>query len=116
LLTVEEAAALLRIGRTKAYAMTREWRATNGERGLPVVDFGSVLRVPRAALEAMVGAVLVGPMSVPPAATVIPVEVEATPTPPTTPTTPTQAKATPSRRRRQATSTDQLDLFDRTAS
>lgn len=55
LYTVEEAAKLLRIGRTKAYALTQEWRATGGESGLPVVDFGHVLRVPRAALEKMLG-------------------------------------------------------------
>jgi hypothetical protein len=29
LLTVEEAGELLRIGRTKAYAMAREWRETD---------------------------------------------------------------------------------------
>lgn len=58
LLTVEEAARLLRVGRTKAYAMTQEWRATGGRSGLPVVDFGNVLRVPRQALEALIGASL----------------------------------------------------------
>ena len=56
LLTVEEAGALLRIGRTKAYAMAREWRETDGRSGLPVIDLGHVLRVPRHALEEMVGA------------------------------------------------------------
>ncbi len=56
LLTVEEAARLARVGRTKAYAMAREWRATGGRSGLPVVDFGHVLRVPRRALEEMIGA------------------------------------------------------------
>lgn len=55
LYTVEEAAKLLRVGRTKAYAMTQEWRATGGRSGLPVVDFGNVLRVPRAALERVLG-------------------------------------------------------------
>ncbi len=55
LLTVEEAAALLRVGRTKAYAMAKEWRATQGRSGLPVLDFGNVLRVPLRRLEAMVG-------------------------------------------------------------
>jgi hypothetical protein len=60
LLTVEEAARLIRVGRTKAYAMTQEWRATNGRSGLPVVDFGNVLRVPRKALEQLVGAELSG--------------------------------------------------------
>ncbi|MCU1450391.1 MAG: hypothetical protein JWP02_2561 [Acidimicrobiales bacterium] len=59
LLTVEEAAKVLRIGRTKAYAMANEWRATNGRSGLPVVDFGHVLRVPRCQLEAIVGGPLV---------------------------------------------------------
>ena len=58
LLTVEEAARLARIGRTKAYAMAREWRETGGQSGLPVVDFGNVLRVPRRALEALIGAEL----------------------------------------------------------
>lgn len=55
LLTVEEAGALLRIGRTKAYAMAREWRETDGRSGLPVIDLGHALRVPRHALEEMVG-------------------------------------------------------------
>ena len=49
-LTVEEAAALLRIGRTSAYALAREWRESGGRRGLPVVKLGRQLRVPRAAL------------------------------------------------------------------
>jgi hypothetical protein len=58
LLTIEEAGVLLRIGRTKAYAMAREWRETDGRSGLPVVDFGHVLRVPRRALEELIGAEL----------------------------------------------------------
>jgi hypothetical protein len=49
-LTVEEAAAVLRIGRTAAYECCRRWRETNGREGLPVVSFGRLLRVPRAAL------------------------------------------------------------------
>ncbi len=58
LLTIEEAGVLLRIGRTKAYAMAREWRETGGRSGLPVIDLGHVLRVPRRALEEMIGAEL----------------------------------------------------------
>jgi hypothetical protein len=69
LLTVEEAARLIRVGRTKAYAMTREWRDTDGRSGLPVVDFGHVLRVPRHALEAMIGGPLDAERLEPPAAT-----------------------------------------------
>lgn len=49
-LTVEEAARILRISRTTAYALTREWRATGGRSGLPVLELGRSLRVPRAAL------------------------------------------------------------------
>jgi excisionase family DNA binding protein len=63
LLTVEEAAALLRIGRTKAYAMAKEWRSSDGASGLPVVDLGHRLRVPRAALERWIGAVITGPVA-----------------------------------------------------
>src|SRR2546421_7838381 len=54
-LTVEEAARVLRIGRTAAYALARTWRDTNGREGLPVVPFGRLLRVPRSALEEMTG-------------------------------------------------------------
>jgi len=53
-LTVEEAARVMRIGRTKAYALTRQWRATGGKTGMPVVDIG-VLRVPRRQLEKLLG-------------------------------------------------------------
>ncbi|MEX0796960.1 MAG: helix-turn-helix domain-containing protein [Acidimicrobiia bacterium] len=56
LLTVEEAGVLLRIGRTKAYALAREWRETDGRSGLPVIDLGHILRVPRQALEKLIGA------------------------------------------------------------
>jgi hypothetical protein len=65
LLTVEEAARLIRVGRTKAYAMAREWRATQGRSGLPVVDFGNVLRVPRRALEELIGVELSGSATAP---------------------------------------------------
>lgn len=64
-LTVEEAAAILRIGRTVAYALTRQWRATNGKVGIPVVSFGRQLRVPRAALEAIAGGPLSWPTNTP---------------------------------------------------
>jgi hypothetical protein len=35
--------------------MTLEWRATGGLSGLPVVDLGHLLRVPRRALEDLLG-------------------------------------------------------------
>ncbi len=56
MLTVEEAARFMRIGRTKAYAMAREWRDSGGCSGLPTVDLGHVLRVPRWRLERMLSA------------------------------------------------------------
>jgi len=55
LLTVEEAALVLRIGRTKAYALTQAWRDSGGEFGIPVIEIGG-LRVPKARLEEIIGA------------------------------------------------------------
>ena len=46
-LTVEEAAAVLRIGRSKAYELAREYLATDGASGMPVIRLGKQLRVPR---------------------------------------------------------------------
>lgn len=59
-LTVEEAARVLRIGRTTAYALAREWRATGGRSGLPVLELGRSLRVPRAALVRLLEGVPIG--------------------------------------------------------
>ena len=51
--TVLEIAAYLGIGRTKAYSLTQQYRAT-GE-GIPVVLIGGALRVPRDKFEAWTG-------------------------------------------------------------
>lgn len=59
-LTVPEAARVLRIGRTAAYRLTLQWRATDGREGLPVVVVGRLLRVPRAALEKIIGGPVTG--------------------------------------------------------
>ena len=50
-LTVQEAAAVLRIGRSAAYELARRYRVTGGAEGLPVIVLGRLLRVPRAQLE-----------------------------------------------------------------
>lgn len=50
-LTIEEAAGVLRISRTAAYDQAHRWLATGGREGLPVVRIGRSMRVPRAALQ-----------------------------------------------------------------
>ena len=50
LLTVEEAARYLRIGRSLAYELAGAYLDSDGTVGMPVLRFGSCLRVPRWAL------------------------------------------------------------------
>ena len=54
LLTIEEAAAVLRIGRSLAYELARQYGASSGRAGLPVLRVGSCLRVPRWALAELI--------------------------------------------------------------
>ncbi len=55
MLTVGEAATVLRVGRTTAYKLVEEWRATGGRSGLPSVKLGSRLLIRRVDLAAIVG-------------------------------------------------------------
>ncbi len=55
MLTVDEAAGLLRISRTSAYKLAHEWRCTAGASGLPTVRLGSRIMVRRVDLAAIVG-------------------------------------------------------------
>ena len=103
-LTVEEAAQLLRVGRTKAYAMAREWRSSDGRSGLPVVDFGHVLRVPRRALDRLVDDALARPSDTSPAG---PVQE-----PPAVVAAPARAPGPQRRPRHRARPVDQAGLFD----
>jgi hypothetical protein len=50
LLTIDEAAGMLRIGRSLAYVLARQYEGSDGREGLPVLRFGSCIRVPRWAL------------------------------------------------------------------
>jgi excisionase family DNA binding protein len=60
-LTVEQAAKVLQLGRSKAYALTVEWERTGGVSGIPFVWFGNQKRVPRDALARFVEAQLSRP-------------------------------------------------------
>jgi hypothetical protein len=46
LLTVEEAAGVLRIGQSLAYQLAGEYNATGGVSGLPIIRLAGCLRVP----------------------------------------------------------------------
>lgn len=54
MLTVDEAAQILRIGRSLAYNLARRYEASGCTQGLPVIRFGTCLRVPRWALMQLV--------------------------------------------------------------
>ena len=64
---------MLRIGRTSAYDLARQFLATDGATGLPVVRLGRQLRVPRFQFERLAG----GPISWPPTTDAAPVDVSA---------------------------------------
>jgi hypothetical protein len=63
-LTVEEAAAVLRIGRTSAYRQARRYLATNGAEGLCADRFGKQIRIPRCYLEQRLGGPITWPIFV----------------------------------------------------
>lgn len=49
-LTVDEAAVLLRVSRNSVYSAARQWRATGGKEGLPCIEIGRSVRIPQDAL------------------------------------------------------------------
>ena len=61
-LTVEEAGAVLRFSRGKSYELAREFLATGGASGMPVLRLGRQLRVPRALFEQWIGGPLTWPI------------------------------------------------------
>ncbi len=63
---------MLRIGRTAAYQLAQRDLATGGAEGLHVVRVGRLLRVPRAALEALAGGPIVLPRPAPVAVPAVP--------------------------------------------
>ena len=68
-LTLDEAAAVLRVGRSTAYREANAFERSGGRTGIPVIRFGKQFRVPRCRLEEQLG----GPITWPPPA---PVAVE----------------------------------------
>ena len=64
-LTIEEAAEILRIGRNAAYALARRWRCSGGTEGIPCIELGRTLRVPRRALNDLLAGPTHGPASNP---------------------------------------------------
>ncbi len=54
MLTVEDAARVLRIGRSKAYEMAKLYTASGGTAGLACLRLGDLLRVPKFALHEFV--------------------------------------------------------------
>jgi hypothetical protein len=101
LLTIEEAAAVLRIGRTAAYQLARHYLASGAKEGVPVVRVGRLLRVPRVELEKLIGGPITWPLLVPTTARVESV----VPAPKT-------AEPTSRPRRARRTSAGQLALLD----
>ena len=61
-LTVEEAAAILRLGRTSAYREARKYFATNGAEGMCAHRFGKQIRVPRCYIEQRLGGPITWPI------------------------------------------------------
>lgn len=91
LLTVEEAAEVLRIGRSLAYQLAGRWLDSGGKVGLPVIKVGRCFRVPKHLLAEIVrGERLLMPSETP---------------------APEPTGRTPKLKRRRA-STDQLRLID----
>lgn len=60
-LTIEQAAHVLQLGRSKTYELSVEWERTGGATGLPFVWFGRQKRIPRAVLERFADATLAPP-------------------------------------------------------
>lgn len=62
MLTIEEAARILRIGRSAAYQLAREYLAAEGASGMPTVRIGGQFRVPRHLLEEYLGGPVTWPI------------------------------------------------------
>ncbi len=62
MLTIEEAARVMRIGRSAAYQLARQYLASDGVSGVPAMRIGGQLRVPRHLLEEYIGGPITWPI------------------------------------------------------
>jgi hypothetical protein len=98
--TIEEAARVLRIGRTAAYQGAKRYRETAGAEGLPVVVICGSLRVPGGWLEEMAG----GPIDLDDLATVVASRADQRRARPSTPSSAPDSRASTPKRSRTSTS------------
>jgi hypothetical protein len=64
-LTLDEAAAVLRVGRSTAYREANAFERSGGRTGIPVVRYGKQFRVPRCRLEEQLGGPITWPLPAP---------------------------------------------------
>jgi hypothetical protein len=64
-LTLDEAAAVLRVGRSTAYREANAFERSGGRIGIPVVRYGKQFRVPRCRLEEQLGGPITWPVPAP---------------------------------------------------
>lgn len=61
-LTLEETAAVLRVGRSTAYREANAFESSGGKTGIPVIRYGKQFRVPRCRLEEQLGGPITWPL------------------------------------------------------
>jgi hypothetical protein len=59
---LDEAAAVLRVGRSTAYREANAFERSGGRTGIPVIRFGKQFRVPRCRLEEQLGGPITWPL------------------------------------------------------
>ena len=64
-LTLDEAAAVLRVGRSTAYREANAFERSGGRTGIPVIRYGKQFRVPRHRLEDQLGGTVTWPPPAP---------------------------------------------------
>ena len=64
-LTLDEAATVLRVGRSTAYREANAFERSGGRTGIPVIRYGKQFRVPRCRLEEQLGGPITWPLPAP---------------------------------------------------